>query len=267
LCPFTIEFEPRKLEEIRAAVLEGFYAVPRGGVEIGGVLYGKRENGKLAILDYRTIETEYLTGPSFRLSEKDLAGLRALLAETKFEDPEMLPVGWFLSHTRSPICLSGQDLEIHREFFSEPWQVALVLKPDTAGKVRGGYFFRQAGGVLKADSSLCEFPVAPYFEGRPSAEQVSTAELELPPVSGKAPAVEARMEPLAPTQEVVLPPSAPTAASAPEPNQPEPDRALPELFQSISPEPKISVRKKWFFAIFALASAGAALAGYWVATH
>jgi proteasome lid subunit RPN8/RPN11 len=185
LCPFTIDFVPDKLDEIRVAVVDGLYAVPRGGVEIGGVLFGTREDGRLLIRDFRKIETEYLTGPSFELSREDLAGLRKILEGTKFTDATVGPVGWFHSHTRSGIQLSEKDLEFHREFFPEPWQVALVLKPDKLGKVRAGYFFRQAGGVLKADTCANEFTVEPYF-GEKRAPLTLISEPEREPVAEAA---------------------------------------------------------------------------------
>ena len=40
-CPFTIEYATRVLEDIRLAVAEAFFSLPRGGAEIGGILLGK----------------------------------------------------------------------------------------------------------------------------------------------------------------------------------------------------------------------------------
>jgi hypothetical protein len=162
LCPFTIDFDPAKLEEIRTAVLSGFYTVPRGGIEIGGVLYGTYTNGRLTISGYLKIETEYLTGPGFELSENDCASLKKLLEEAKPADPKLRPAGWFRSRTRTDIHLSEKDLELYREFFPEPWQVALVLKPDRMGGTQCGYFFRDPDGEIKADACVKEFPLWPY---------------------------------------------------------------------------------------------------------
>jgi proteasome lid subunit RPN8/RPN11 len=239
LCSFTIEFVPAKLDEIRIAVMDNFYAVPHGGVEIGGVLFGKRENGRLLIQEYRKIETEYLNGPSFRLSENDHSGLRALLRETKFLDPDLRPVGWFHSHTRSAIHLSESDLGIYQQYFPEPWQVAMVLKPDTFGAVRGGYFFRQAGGSVKADAAVDEFSLKPYFGKTPDA-----------PVEEKA--------------------GRPSIAEKPEEapvNQPAPAVEEPALFRSIDQSPSWSIQMRVFLSLLAAASIGAGIAGYWVAVH
>lgn len=225
LCPFTIDFEPGKLEEIRVAVVDAFYAVPRGGVEIGGLLYGKRSGSTLEIVDFRKIETEYLTGPSFDLSANDRAGLRKLLAETKFKDPSIQPVGWFHSHTRSGIHLSPKDLELYREFFPDPWQVALVLRPEKLGSVQGGYFFRGPDGEVQADASALEFPLLPYAGEKREAEAV---------------------------EEIVPEPVAPPPAPAPE----------PLLFQAIGTSAKTSWKKKALLIAVALA---AACLVYWFA--
>jgi proteasome lid subunit RPN8/RPN11 len=54
-------------------------------------------------------------------------------------------VGWYHTHPRMGIFLSHYDLFIHDHFFSEPWQVALVLEPHTT---IGGFFIRQEDGHL-----------------------------------------------------------------------------------------------------------------------
>jgi proteasome lid subunit RPN8/RPN11 len=240
LCPFTIEFAPSKLDEIRIAVTESFYAVPHGGVEIGGVLFGKRENGRLLIQDYRRIETEYLTGPSFRLSENDHSGLRTLLLDTKFPDPELRPIGWFHSHTRSGIHLSEGDLGIYDKYFPEAWQVAMVLKPDKFGRVCGGYFFRQTGGLVKADAPVDEFVLNPY--------------------SGKVP----DETPVEPIEE---PPASEPNSEGPLVHESSPPFEEPLLFRSIGKSSSWSVKKRVFLVLLAAASLGAGFAGYWVATH
>jgi hypothetical protein len=244
LCPLTIEFAPDKLDEIRLAVIDGFYAVPRGGVEIAGVLFGKRTEAKLEVLDYRKIETEYVTGPSFRPSEKDLAGVRSLLAETKFKDSAVQPLGWFVSRTRATIHLPEKDLEFYKQFFPEAWQVTLVLKPEIQNKVRGGYFFREAGGSVKADASVSEFVVEAYFgEKRASLELVERVAQEL--------VVE---------EPVVEPMLTPERAA---PVIPEPAM----MFQAAAPAPSWSRKTQILLPFLVGAAIAAAVAGYWFAGH
>ena len=55
-----------------------------------------------------------------------------------------LLIGWYHSHPCLDVFLSSHDQEIHKERFSEPWMVALVLEPE---KHRGGFFCERKGRV------------------------------------------------------------------------------------------------------------------------
>jgi len=54
-------------------------------------------------------------------------------------------VGWYHTHPSMGVFLSHYDTWLHRNFFPEPWQVALVVEPVTA---MGGFFIRQPQGLL-----------------------------------------------------------------------------------------------------------------------
>jgi len=54
-------------------------------------------------------------------------------------------VGWYHTHPRMGIFLSGYDTWLHDNFFLQPWQVALVIEPHTA---LGGFFIRNENGAL-----------------------------------------------------------------------------------------------------------------------
>ena len=150
-CPFTIEYSPRVLDDIRLGVIDAFFSLPRGGAEIGGILIGKYENGRLVISDYAALDCEHAFGPSFTLSPNDEAKLEELMASAQGS-----AMGWYHSHTRSEIFLSDADLDIHRRFFPQPWQVALVMKPHTFEPTRIGFFFREAGGAMQTSASYKE---------------------------------------------------------------------------------------------------------------
>jgi proteasome lid subunit RPN8/RPN11 len=45
------------------------------------------------------------------------------------DHPEKHIVGWFHTHPNLGVFLSDDDMFIHRHFFSQPWQVALVVEP------------------------------------------------------------------------------------------------------------------------------------------
>jgi proteasome lid subunit RPN8/RPN11 len=155
----SVEYSLVAIEEIRQAVTEGFQKFSRGGIEVGGVLYGNREGNLVRVITVREIACEHAIGPSFQLSERDRSTLREQM-EREHEDPRlegMIAVGWFLSHTRSDITLSSSDQELFDTFFPEPWQVALVVRPGRGGSMRAGFFVREPDGALRVDKSYQDF--------------------------------------------------------------------------------------------------------------
>ena len=187
-CPFKIEYSLRALDDIRLAVIDAFFSLPRGGAEIGGILLGSWSKGRLAITDYVAVDCEHAFGPSFALSRNDEARFSQVLAAGY---PGRQIVGWYHSHTRSEIFLSQADLEIHRRFFPEPWQVALVLRPHTFEPTRIGFFFRDGDGNIHSEASyhedsLTALPLKPAVGGMTSdaaAESTVMPSEPQPPVS------------------------------------------------------------------------------------
>jgi len=103
------------IEEIRQAVAEGFQRFARGGIEVGGVLYGIVDGTTVRILAVREMACEHATGPSFHLSEKDLSALTEQLERNR-TDPRLegfAPLGFYVSHTRSDIVLMPGEFEIY----------------------------------------------------------------------------------------------------------------------------------------------------------
>jgi len=159
--PLTVEYASAVMDGIRSSVMEGLFRIARGGLEVGGVLFGKRKGDVVRILASRPLASEYASGPSFVLSEKDRDALSRII-ESAQRDPElkgMVPVGWYHSHTRSGIFLSDHDLAIYDLHFPEPWQVSLVLRPERLKPLRAGFFIREAGGAVRTESSYREFVV------------------------------------------------------------------------------------------------------------
>src|SRR5712691_11484936 len=146
--PITIEYSLVAIEEIRHEVSEGFQRLSRGGIEVGGVLYGTREGRTVRVLAIRPILCEHARGPGYLLSDADATALAQHLEADK-EDPRLegyLCVGWFVSHTRSEIQLADTDLDLYNSFFSAPWQVTMVIRPGRSGSMRAGFFVREADG-------------------------------------------------------------------------------------------------------------------------
>lgn len=61
------------------------------------------------------------------------------------EYPDEVVLGWHHTHPNFGIFLSAYDLFIHRHFFSEPWQVALVVDPQ---RQEFGFFQWRHGDVV-----------------------------------------------------------------------------------------------------------------------
>jgi len=186
----SVEYSPPVMEELRLEVTDGFNRVPHGGVEIGGILFGVRDQETIRVLARREVTCEYRFGPSFTLSDNDRQALIDLLNAPN-ADPElaaMQPVGWYHSHTRSQIMLSEQDLEFYAQYFPEPWQIALVLRPHRFDPMRAGFFFREENGFIHAESTYLEFTVRPAtgrlpaVSEEPAVEQAIATAVDATPV-------------------------------------------------------------------------------------
>ncbi|SRR5579883_256093 len=214
-CPFAIEYDPDLLDEIRRQAVSALLSLPHGGAEIGGVLFGSREDGRVRLQAHRLIECQYAFGPSFVLSDSDLAGLARLLEGAR-RDPALAGlavVGWYHTHTRSGVFLSEQDVEIYNRFFPEAWQVALVVRPYTIEPTRAGFFFREADGRLRAEKCYRELTLRP--RRRRTAPRPAAPLPEAPPEPAPAPAPAAEVETAEAPAEL---PSAPVLLD--EPGQP-----------------------------------------------
>jgi proteasome lid subunit RPN8/RPN11 len=120
--------------------------------EVGGVLVGKYCVDSVTSREYIIIKavlparfTEhgsvYLT-----FTQDSLVDIHATMDETY---PEEVIVGWYHTHPHMGVFLSQYDTWLHKHFFPEPWQVALVIEPNAK---TGGFFLRQAEGELDPDN-------------------------------------------------------------------------------------------------------------------
>jgi TonB family protein len=151
------------------AVLSAFYGLSHGGLEIGGILLGSHAADRVTITGSRPLHCEHAFGPTFRLTASDHGRLSAAIDGAQAAGQTV--VGWFLSHTRSGICLSDADLELHNHHFKEPWQVALVLKPVKRKPTMCGFFFREADGSIHSNEGYEDFEL----ESPPSKDRHAAA--------------------------------------------------------------------------------------------
>jgi hypothetical protein len=173
--PLTIEYSLDVLEQVRAAATDGLRQLSRGGLEVGGVLFGTRGANSIHITRWRPIPCEYARGPAFLLSQNDRIALGQLLQNAK-QDPdlnELHPLGWFVSHTKNGLTMLESDLKIFEHYFPWSWQITLVLNPSRPGVAEAGFFVRDANGNLKSDASYRTFTIAPAVRAQVVRRPVS----------------------------------------------------------------------------------------------
>jgi len=153
--PFTVTYSLPAFHEIDFQVNEGFRRIPHGGIEIGGLLFGRLENNSAKIEAFRMIDCEHASGPSFVLSDRDLEKLREQLSAAG-SDPELdgkVPLGWFIAHTRSPLTLNTRESALFDQFFPEPGRMTILIKPEKFKPTRFAFLVRGANGKLRTEAS------------------------------------------------------------------------------------------------------------------
>lgn len=115
--------------------------------EVGGWLAGRwcrdaRAGTEFVVVEALLPAQQVRSGSTFLTFTHDsqVAMLSAL--EEQYENKCV--VGWYHTHPRMGIFLSGYDTWLHDHFFPQAWQVALVVEPHT----------RQAGLFVRKDGEL-----------------------------------------------------------------------------------------------------------------
>jgi hypothetical protein len=148
--PAKVHFVPGLIENIAHLVLDGYSATSHGGLEIGGLLFGRRSTGSITVEEFRPMPCDHSLGPRFILSERDERGLRDLL-KTSTIDPALKgldAIGWYCSHTRSDLLLCERELVFHDTYFSGPVDFVIVFKPREMRSVTAGIFLRGADRIM-----------------------------------------------------------------------------------------------------------------------
>src|SRR5579871_4543038 len=239
---FCIRYPQGLIEELSALVMRGYERSPWGGVELGGVLFGKKEADGVSILTYRPLESEHQYGPSFELSARDIERLERILAESNTADSlkDLVPVGWFHSVSARDFCLAGPDIALHNRVFPELWQVAIVLNRSKQRPVETGFFLREITGALPTQPAY-SFTLDDLRAGSPApqASEGKTAGSPKPPASAGGPPPP---RPVAKPKPVRVPPV--SKEKAPRVEAAEPPRAEPPRAEPLRTEPPKAERPK-----------------------
>jgi len=139
----TIEWPLSLLERLGLDALEAFKSLPRRGLEIGGLLLGsvRTSDGHttVRIADYQPVPSEHRFGPSYVLSEVDLAAFDEIFAR----HPEA--VGMYRTDTHSnSLTLQKDTGSIFQRHFMAPESILLLVHPAS----RKAAFCRHAAGGL-----------------------------------------------------------------------------------------------------------------------
>jgi len=175
--------------------------VPEGAssdAEIGGILLGAAESGDrltVRIEDAAPLPIRYTFGPSYLLAEEDQADLRAALEQwAPTADGAIYAVGFFRTHRRSGLGLTEDDLWLLENYFGDPSNVAMLIKPRPMRSSLAGFFFSEQGRI-QAESSYLEFPIRARRSDHPATQ----------PAASEAPAPVDDASPQAPLRDIPLP--------------------------------------------------------------
>ncbi|MEO8368319.1 MAG: hypothetical protein ABI806_03900 [Candidatus Solibacter sp.] len=165
---------------VRQVSIDGFVAIPRRGMEVGGVLLGSAHAVEIRIEAFEEVLCEHRYGPSYALSENDRSALRQMLAS--WPAPKAPVVGFFRSFTSRDPAIEDADEAFVREHFPQGCFVFLMVQPLSVENCVASFrFFRD--GVLLPDS---EAPPQPFVIAKnpaaPLAPMPVPIPIEAPPV-------------------------------------------------------------------------------------
>ena len=111
-----------------------------GGFLVGGVFADSRDY--VEVRHFVRAQEARSRAASLTFTHETWACLRREIEE-RF--PEEVLVGWQHTHPNLGIFLSAYDLFLHRHFFGEPWQVAMVVDPQ---RQEFGFFQWRRGEIV-----------------------------------------------------------------------------------------------------------------------
>jgi hypothetical protein len=186
-----IAIRRRVMEGIDHDVNQVFAAVPRRGAETGGILLGRREEGRIVVEDFEPVPSEHRFGPSYRLSETDRQFMQETLDWFRAgAQPGLSLLGFYRSHTLPAFALCEQDEEMMREHFSGAESFVLLIKPSRTGASVADFFVQRNGHPEEAFVPMA-FPFTGTVVAAPPAAEPEESMFQKPgPEPLELPAVE-----------------------------------------------------------------------------
>ncbi|MCD6332811.1 MAG: hypothetical protein J7L89_06020 [Bacteroidales bacterium] len=142
------------------SVIKSIYQIVHGILmkktpsEFGGFLFGNqyrlRSNGHIK---YELLVEKVVPALSIRFDNVDTATHGADLVdeldEAVRQNKKLLLLGWYASSIDATLEMEPQFQKIHRTFFSEKWQIALLMNPGTAN-LQSALFMRRKSGFFES---------------------------------------------------------------------------------------------------------------------
>lgn len=128
----TITFDPSVMSEVTREVFEGFLALPKRGLEVGGILFGRASGstpGSVHIDGFEPVPCDHQFGPSYVFSQRDRERLDAILLGHRQRGANI--AGWYRSYTGRDLALDDADRELIAAHFAGQRCVYLQLRPVT----------------------------------------------------------------------------------------------------------------------------------------
>ena len=145
--PVAVHIQLDAVDGILHDVVEGFKALPRRGLEVGGLLLGRVETGDkpaVWIERYQRISCQHRFGPQFLLDDDDRRELEKAAAVI-LQSGDTAVVGLYRSHTREGFQLEEPDFDLIGRYFSDPSDLVLLIKPESMIDISARFYVHEPG--------------------------------------------------------------------------------------------------------------------------
>lgn len=127
-----VTFDPAVIADVTREVFEGFLALPKRGLEVGGILFGRAAGptpGSIQIDGFEPVPCEHQHGPSYLFSDRDRERVESTVAGLRQRGASI--AGWYRSYTGREMALDEADRDLIRNYFAGQRFVYLQLRPVT----------------------------------------------------------------------------------------------------------------------------------------
>jgi len=161
--PLSVRLTPDVAARLGMAAREGFKALPRRGLETGGLLIGSRHGTAdhivVEIDDFEAVESEHAAGPAYLLSEAARPLLEARIGAREAAGKNPVIVGFYRGHARPDFAITREDAALFSAYFRNASDVFLLIKPNDGGPPTAGFVIREEGRIV-SDTPYVQFPLA-----------------------------------------------------------------------------------------------------------